>query len=463
MAIISGTVVDWTVNPRVITIPASDTEATIDDLQDTLLDIEDTEEGIVFKHLRATSGGEALGGGVTVGLTMELQDAQLAFATRVTQLESGTVTTPDVNGITLIDSTALFQSSGVSVGDIIRNHTDAGSVASVRSIDSEVQITTNGLSGGTDDQFDSNDIYDVMDWVQCNITGGNLVAVDGNGSAIDPVFPTFGTQVVRTAASSATLQSQTALEHSVFGGSVVLDINNDSGLAALGTVYPAGTTLQPCLNMTDATAIAVTQGFDLIVIRGNATIDATISMDNYRIMGSNSASSSVTFSTADTGDMSIENCSITGSMNGALFANRCEVVAITGVGCTTNETVFTQCSLEESIIMRSDNTKDFHIDNCSGTPGFFLDMNNTVADVFVDHFSGDMEIRNLTNALTIHYTSDGGTITIASSCTSGTIDINGGTLITDNNGGTTVLDNTVISVTKDNILEQSIVANAING
>ena len=43
-------------------------------------------------------------------------------------------------------------------------------------------------------------------WEQCNISGGNLVAVDSNGQTISPVYPTMYTHVVMTASSSATLQ-----------------------------------------------------------------------------------------------------------------------------------------------------------------------------------------------------------------------------------------------------------------
>ena len=73
MAIIAGTTVAWNLSPRVITIPATETNVTVEDLQDTLLHLEDSEQRMIWPHLRETSGGEDLGGGVTVGLTMKLQ------------------------------------------------------------------------------------------------------------------------------------------------------------------------------------------------------------------------------------------------------------------------------------------------------------------------------------------------------------------------------------------------------
>ena len=47
-------------------------------------------------------------------------------------------------------------------------------------------------------------------YVQCNVSGGNLVAVDANGASIDPIEATAFTQVVRTSSSSATLIQATA-------------------------------------------------------------------------------------------------------------------------------------------------------------------------------------------------------------------------------------------------------------
>ncbi len=40
-------------------------------------------------------------------------------------------------------------------------------------------------------------------YIQCDITGGNLVALDAGGSPIDPIDTTDFTQVVRTVASSS--------------------------------------------------------------------------------------------------------------------------------------------------------------------------------------------------------------------------------------------------------------------
>ena len=41
--------------------------------------------------------------------------------------------------------------------------------------------------------------------IQCTVSGGNLVALDGNGDIMESIKPTDYTQIIRTASSSATL------------------------------------------------------------------------------------------------------------------------------------------------------------------------------------------------------------------------------------------------------------------
>jgi hypothetical protein len=214
VAILNNTTVNWRLSPRIITIDSAYTNITVTDLHETLLALEDDVEGILWPHLRETSGGEALGGGVTVGVTVELQDAQIAFEARTTPLESGTATSASVNNpdgtITLTDSAATFQTNNVGRGDLIINVTD-GSQCTVIELDSvtpETKLLATTLIGGTDNDFDIPDAYDVYDIVQCDISGGNLVAVDDVDAEISPIFPTFGTQVTRTASSSATGNSE---------------------------------------------------------------------------------------------------------------------------------------------------------------------------------------------------------------------------------------------------------------
>lgn len=138
MTIRTDFTVDFSVSPRIMTIASPSVTVSIQDLHDTLIDIESRPRNMSFLRLISSAGKETLTGGLQVGITATLQNAKVAFAAR----------------------------AGPS-------------------------------------------------FVQCTITGGNLVAVDGVGAAIDPIQTTAFTQVVLTNAVSAVIANEwTATEKS---------------------------------------------------------------------------------------------------------------------------------------------------------------------------------------------------------------------------------------------------------
>jgi hypothetical protein len=73
---------------------------------------------------------------------------------------SGTATGA-TSGTVLIDSSAEFTST-VAVGDRVDNTTD-GSAALITAVDSDTQITCGELIGGSDNQFEADDAYEIYD------------------------------------------------------------------------------------------------------------------------------------------------------------------------------------------------------------------------------------------------------------------------------------------------------------
>jgi hypothetical protein len=67
-------------------------------------------------------------------------------------------TTADGGSTTITDSGATFVTDGIKAGDTTRNSTD-GSWALVKSVDSETQVTTTALAGGSDNTWTSGDGY----------------------------------------------------------------------------------------------------------------------------------------------------------------------------------------------------------------------------------------------------------------------------------------------------------------
>ena len=116
--------IDWFKSPRLIWIDEAVDDLTVQVLLNELREFEDEPTFMGFDKIVDAGGKEELGGGVLVGITATLLNARVAFIPTLTPQESGTVTTIDTLGITLIDSTALFQTNNVEIGSQVINHTD---------------------------------------------------------------------------------------------------------------------------------------------------------------------------------------------------------------------------------------------------------------------------------------------------------------------------------------------------
>ena len=202
MAVIPTITVDQNLDPRIADIPSGIDALSSQDAHDTLRDIEVKPSSGSFKRLVDSAGKEDLGI-ADVGITSTYQNVQFAFSA-TSSLSSGSVSTADTNGAILTDSSATFIADGCARGDWVINFTDQ-SVTEVLSVDSETQITTRGLRDGTDNQFDSGDLYKVWNVEEADLQGGNFVAVNASGSSINPVFTTFGRFVTNNASTAASI------------------------------------------------------------------------------------------------------------------------------------------------------------------------------------------------------------------------------------------------------------------
>lgn len=451
MTIIAGVTVDYRLSPRVITIPVSESSITVVDYQDTLLDIEDDEEGMLFPHLRNTSGGEALGGGTSVGFTMEMQNAVTAPAPRTTSTSSGTVTTGDVDGIVLIDSAATFQTDGVTAGANIVNFTDQ-SVSSVISVDSETQLTIYALGDGTDDQWDTSDVYKIWNIAQFEITGGNNVAVDTGGSSISPVRPTWGNQILRTSSSSATLQEQADIRYSSFQNGVWVDVINGTA----GIIFPAGTPRQPVDNLTDAQTIADSRGFKVIYVMESLTIGAGPTHEDMLFIGRSPKTTTITIdAAADVTDCEYQDALVTGTLDGKCYLTACAVKNLLFISGHLE-----RCILREGTITL-DGTGIGMFNRCSSVSAAdagvdipIIDFNGSGQTLALQGFDGSIRLKNKTGASdNVEINLAAGKVWIDSDVTAGILNIRGVGEVVDNSMGATV--NT------DGLLNPAVIADAV--
>ena len=461
MAVRSDITVNWNLSPRVITVQAPSTEVTIQDLHDTLRDLEDEPLEMTYGSTASTgsiietAGKESLGGGVSVGLTATLRNARLAFEARQIERTSGSVSANDTTGRTLTDSSATFITDGVETGDWIVN-VDDGSGATVITVASETELVTDILDGGTTNQFTIGDAYRIWPVIQTNVSGGNLVAVDDSNNEIDPILPTFGTQVVRASASSATLQELTDIQFSSFLGGVTVDQTSSFS----GTTFPIGTPRAPVNNFVDALAIATARGLPTIYIRGNATLSGALDFTNYTFIGQGDTATTVTIDGSVTvPDTVWDQMTVTGTMDGTAFVKNCTVDDLSFFSGTIKD-----CTLIGTTTL--DGVGDTQIINCvDGLPGVarpVIDMGGTGSALGVAQYSGGLRLQNKSGSEPITIDMVSGLLELANDVTNGSILVRGVGLIEDSSAGASVnIDGLVNS--RFGVYEGRVVIDPVNG
>ncbi len=244
----------WELSPRLVEVasPASSgggggsDELLVQDLHDTLKsntlqasEADDSLDNMDDDSIIDSEGKSDLGGGLTVGITAKLLDAQIAFEANYTPEQSGTATSIDVAGISLTDTAALFITNGVTRGAVIVNFTDR-SICEVLQVNSETQIDHRVLQEGIANDWASGDFYKIWNVVQKEVSGGNVTAIDALEAELNPIFPTAFTQVVRTSSTSAALVDGDISEQIVEGNITVQGALRATLAALVGLLSGAG-------------------------------------------------------------------------------------------------------------------------------------------------------------------------------------------------------------------------------
>jgi len=163
------------------------------------------------------------GSGLSVGAITDLEvdpaNPDLLYVALVDRtVASGTATTPDAAGTTLIDAAADFNGTdNVAVDYMVSNDTD-GSTAFVLSVDSKTQLTLGGLAGGTENDWDAGDRYRIS-------RPGGVFRTDTTAATIGHRWIQIDTN---SAAASAEVAAASRIELSV-SAAVVAGPHPDAG------------------------------------------------------------------------------------------------------------------------------------------------------------------------------------------------------------------------------------------
>lgn len=250
---------------------------------------------------------------------------------------------------------------------------------------------------------------------------------------------------VRSANSAGLIQTR-EIEQASYNGRVY--INTTTGIA--GTVYPAGTLQSPVNTLADAKFIATQRGLDEFYLKSNITIGATDDVNALRFEGDGATLNVVrTLVTLTQGCITSNShwahCKITGYQGGESQYHDCVIDGLENAHC-----IYERCGLIDGTsrgytIKQTSSVSSGHASyfkDCYSDEGTaILDRNGARLNVTFDGFHGRLKIINQNHATSsgqvwIHL--NGGTVTIDSTCTKGTITVTGFGTLVNNSLGTAV-------------------------
>jgi len=439
-----------TLSPRIVEIDGTTyPDVSIQELYNAIREWEDFAIHADDDTLIDAAGKEALGGGVTVGITATLQNTQVLFTGNLTPLDDGsgrTCDATDSTGTQLYVDDADFVTAGVEVGDAVYNET-TNEWATITEVVDLNTLNHLALSGQGGSGWTSGDNYQVMENISCTMSGGNLVAVDDVGSELDPIIPSPFVQVARTSSSSATIQEIDAIRYSSYQNAVWVDTTGSQ----TGTAFPSGTREYPVNNVADALVIADDKGFDTLSVIGDITIDGSADITGMKIVGQSQALSTVTIDTSATAlNCEFNNATVTGILDGG---NKF-------VGCIVGDVeylsgIIEECGLTGTITLGT--TVITTIIRCfqaaTSTPS--IDMTGISRVVSVADYSGAIHIKNSTFAGNICGLGlASGHVVLESSVTAGNFFVGGVGQVVDTATSYTVLNT-------DGLLNKADIADAV--
>lgn len=445
-------------SPRIIEVTTPQDTASLQDIVNGIRAWEDSDIGQHYPALIDAAGKEALGGGVLVGITATLLNAQIMFTPRTTPLDDGVGRTCDLTnsvGEVLYVDDADFITDGVFRGCTVKNLT-TGEQSTVLEVVDQYTLEMLPLSGFGGLGWTSGDSYIVYNNIQCKIDGGNLVAKDELGVEMSATLQSVNTQIERTSSSSATLQELKAIEFASFQNAVCIDVANISGNAVSGTGGPGnlvGTRAIPSNNLSDTYLIATDRGLNRVNILGNLAISTGIDWSGHEFVGESAIRTTITVDpSANVLNCEFYDCSIEGTLDGNSLIERSVLKNLSYV-----EGFVHKCSIQSGSTITLGVGTIANILSCySGQPGPTtptIDMGGTGILSLRDYFGGiRLENYNGTAAHSIDLSS-GQVILDSTSIVSGIFVVRGvGKLVDESgneietgtwNGGVTIVNELV--------------------
>ena len=249
--------------------------------------------------------------------------------------------------------------------------------------------------------------------------------------------------------NAAGLITNTAIEYSSFNGGVTIDVDNASGKASSGTLFPIGTPQKPVDNIDDAFAIAEYRGFPTFFVNGDLHLTASVpNLTGYRFIGDGMDRTVITIdANAVVIDCEYRDASITGTLDGNSRLVNCHIDDLVYV-----KGYVEQCVLAPAIITLGGSDEAHFLDCWSGVPGTdtpTINMGGSGQSLALRNYNGGIKLINKNGSDSVSIDLNSGQIILDSTVTAGTIVCRGIGKLTDNSVGANVLSDDLLN--KENI------------
>lgn len=271
-------------------------------------------------------------------------------------------------------------------------------------------------------------------YIQCRISGGNLVANDNAGDPVNSsVSPTAFTQVVQANSSSATLQELDAIQFSSYNGGVSIDqVDGEDG-----DEYPYGTQRQPVKTLDSLVIVRANQGLPRIAyVLGDLDITAAVpSMAEYTFIGQGIDRTIIDITgAADVLDCAYFDAEITGTLDGNSRLEDCMISNLIYI-----KGFVKQCVLSAGTITLGGGETLQFLDCWSGEPGTttpVIDMGGSGQALSLRNYNGGIKLQNKSGVDKISIDLNSGQCILDNTVTNGEIVARGVGKLIDTGGNT---------------------------
>jgi hypothetical protein len=234
--------------------------------------------------------------------------------------------------------------------------------------------------------------------------------------------------------NAAGLISNAQIEYSSFNGGVTVDVDNLSGKATSGTVFPIGTPQQPVNNMADAILIAAVRGITQFFVVGDLTLTTGDNVADKVFIGESAGKSTITVETgADVLDCEFYECTLTGVLDGNAHVKNC------AIGDLTYISGYVELCILNGVITLGGGAAAFFLDcwagSLFGSPPK-IDLGGSGQTLVMQNFNGYIQWENKSGSDQANASLNAGWILLASSITAGSINIIGTGIVEDYTTGT---------------------------